>query len=316
MASAHLLLDHPTGPVRVGEVGARPLTIGRSPSGDLVFPDDRVSWQHASLWFEGGVLWVKDLGSRNGTLVNGERLAGPRVVTDGDRVGIGPAVVLSVRYSAVAPLLIAQTLVIEDLSTKVRYPMRGERFTIGADAPSTGSGAVILVTGPDDLWLGIDGEDRLIKLDEAFDVDGRPWAVRQGSLDRSPTFEATPTAPLYDLDAILGGESGAEAYVTDASTGKVRRLEGENRAVLLYILGKKALADADLAVPLSERGWVNDEDVATGIWGRSQASRDVNGLHVLLHRIRKELAEAGFDPWFIEKRRKCVRARFSKVVLR
>jgi hypothetical protein len=37
---------------------------------------------------------------------------------------------------------------------------------------------------------------------------------------------------------------------------------------------------------------------------------------VLVCRLRKEIADAGFDGWFIEKKRKCIRARLTEVVLR
>ncbi|MGK0347601.1 MAG: hypothetical protein ACI855_003688, partial [Myxococcota bacterium] len=46
-----------------------------------------------------------------------------------------------------------------------------------------------------------------------------------------------------------------------------------------------------------------------GVWGRG-AGED-NKLHVLVYRLRNELKKAGFDPWFIEKRRKYIRARIA-----
>ena len=48
------------------------------------------------------------------------------------------------------------------------------------------------------------------------------------------------------------------------------------------------------------------------VWGK-KGSADANGLHVLVHRLRKELKEAGFDPWFIEKRRKAIRLALREV---
>ena len=37
----------------------------------------------------GGRVWVEDLGSRNGTLVNGHRIGGPVVLRAGDRLTVG-----------------------------------------------------------------------------------------------------------------------------------------------------------------------------------------------------------------------------------
>ncbi len=310
-----LVLDDPAGPVIVGEVAERAVTIGRSPSSDLVFPSERVSWQHAAISIENGVPWVRDLASRNGTFVNGERLAAARVICDGDVLGIGTGVALRVRVYAATAGLVPQALVVEDIAAGVRYPLRSERFTIGAsgDVRTTGPGATLLLTGPDDLWLGVDGEDAPISVDEVFVVDGRSYAVRRADLERSPTLGAAPAQPLYGLVATLNGSSGIEATLVEVETGRSHRIEAENRALLLYVLGKKWRGDADAGGAPADWGWLSDEDVATALWGRGQASRDDNGLHVLIHRVRKEVAAAGFDPWFIEKRRRCIRARFSQV---
>lgn len=310
-----LVLDDPAGPVIVGEVGERAVTLGRSPASDLVFPSERVSWQHAAIAVENGIPWVRDLGSRNGTFVNGERLAAPRVICDGDVLGISPAVTLRVRVTGTAQPAVPRALVVEDIATGIRYPVRSERFTIGpaGDLRTSGAGATLLVTGPDDLWLGVDGEDAPVAVDEPFVVDGRAYAVRRADVERSPTLGAAGGQPLYDLVATLNGDSGAEATLVDPESGRTHRVEGENRALLLYVLGKRAQADATAAAPLADRGWMSDDDVANALWGRGQASRDDNALHVLIHRVRKEVAAAGFDPWFIEKRRRCVRARFSTV---
>ncbi len=64
-------------------------TIGRSPECDLVIPDTTVSWQHAELRRgpDGWQLW--DLGSTNGTRVNGWRARTGFPVRAGDRISFG-----------------------------------------------------------------------------------------------------------------------------------------------------------------------------------------------------------------------------------
>ncbi len=66
------------------------LTIGREPDNTVVLAHDTyLSGHHASISrTEGGVM-VVDLGSRNGTFLNGMRLAEPRPVKTGDRIQIG-----------------------------------------------------------------------------------------------------------------------------------------------------------------------------------------------------------------------------------
>ncbi|HVH97109.1 MAG TPA: DUF4388 domain-containing protein [Enhygromyxa sp.] len=61
---------------------------GRSNDADLVLPDDTVSRKHARIYSARGALWLRDLGSRNGTLVNGRSVAHHRL-RPGDRITIG-----------------------------------------------------------------------------------------------------------------------------------------------------------------------------------------------------------------------------------
>lgn len=65
-------------------------TVGRQ-SADVLLADGTISRQHAAIVLEPERCWVEDLGSTNGTRVNGERLAPhqPRDLTDGDEVSFG-----------------------------------------------------------------------------------------------------------------------------------------------------------------------------------------------------------------------------------
>ena len=71
-------------------------TLGRAPGCDVLLDDPTVSSRHAVLSPRGGRLLVDDLGSRNGTLLNGRRLNGPTEVSVGDRISVGPNVELEV----------------------------------------------------------------------------------------------------------------------------------------------------------------------------------------------------------------------------
>jgi pSer/pThr/pTyr-binding forkhead associated (FHA) protein len=66
-----------------------PVTIiGRDPGTEVPFNDDAMSREHAAVEFAGGALRIRDLGSRNGTQINGHELK----VSDlhnGDRIAIG-----------------------------------------------------------------------------------------------------------------------------------------------------------------------------------------------------------------------------------
>jgi hypothetical protein len=70
-----------------GAAGGR-LLLGRSPSCQLVFGDDTVSRRHAELHFDGGRWMLRDLGSSNGTWVNGRRVMEAEVAP-GDELQLG-----------------------------------------------------------------------------------------------------------------------------------------------------------------------------------------------------------------------------------
>ncbi|MEN0109728.1 MAG: FHA domain-containing protein [Planctomycetota bacterium] len=65
-------------------------TIGRSKECTLRAASDAISRRHCELEKTDDGLVARDLGSRNGTLVNGERIAGDRLLKTGDRLRIGP----------------------------------------------------------------------------------------------------------------------------------------------------------------------------------------------------------------------------------
>lgn len=70
-------------------IGRNRVIIGRSPEADVIIDFDDVSRNHAALWREGGTTNVRDLGSSNGTFVDGVRIgADPVPVGHGSTLGI------------------------------------------------------------------------------------------------------------------------------------------------------------------------------------------------------------------------------------
>ena len=65
--------------------------VGRADSCDIAINDPGVSRSHALLWREGGEAWVVDLGSANGTEVNGVSSNPPLLLSSGSIVAFGPA---------------------------------------------------------------------------------------------------------------------------------------------------------------------------------------------------------------------------------
>ncbi|MCX4769017.1 FHA domain-containing protein FhaB [Streptomyces sp. ADI92-24] len=66
-----------------------PLLIGRDPGNGLRLSHETVSRTHAELTVHGGRWLLRDLGSTNGTCVNGQRVTGTVSVREGDQVSFG-----------------------------------------------------------------------------------------------------------------------------------------------------------------------------------------------------------------------------------
>ena len=81
-----------SGKYQGGEFPLRPhreIIIGRSSELDMVLVEDMVSRKHAKITTDDKVVTIQDLGSTNGTFLNGVRLERPRRLTVGDIVRIG-----------------------------------------------------------------------------------------------------------------------------------------------------------------------------------------------------------------------------------
>jgi pSer/pThr/pTyr-binding forkhead associated (FHA) protein len=73
--------------------GVTSVAVGRSSSVDLMVPDRMLSRRHARLYLEGGDWLVEDLGSHNGTFLNGSRVESPVRLKDGDVLALGGSTV-------------------------------------------------------------------------------------------------------------------------------------------------------------------------------------------------------------------------------
>jgi len=68
------------------------VTVGRAPGCGVRVDDAYTSSIHARVYRRDGTLWVEDLGSTNGTWLNGERLGSPAKIDRGDVVQVGGTV--------------------------------------------------------------------------------------------------------------------------------------------------------------------------------------------------------------------------------
>ncbi len=87
----HVLVVDGPGTRHVLEAGSN--VLGRGTDADIRLPDTGVSRKHVDVQLDGGTVTVEDLGSTNGTLVNGRRV-GRQELADGDVIRIGHSVLV------------------------------------------------------------------------------------------------------------------------------------------------------------------------------------------------------------------------------
>jgi DNA-binding winged helix-turn-helix (wHTH) protein len=75
--------------------------VGRELPTDVWLDSGSVSRRHARIVVEGGTAWIEDLGSKNGTTVNGQRVTARVTLSDGDEVRFG-AVLMRLRWAVAA----------------------------------------------------------------------------------------------------------------------------------------------------------------------------------------------------------------------
>lgn len=69
---------------------SRKVKIGRGPSNQVIIPDDTfTSRNHAWITYEDDEFWLEDLGSTNGTLLNGHPVVKRQVLAAGDKIRVG-----------------------------------------------------------------------------------------------------------------------------------------------------------------------------------------------------------------------------------
>lgn len=101
------------------------LLIGRDEGCDIAIPDRQVSRQHASITVEADSYVVRDLGSKNGTFVNGQELDSPHALQDGDEIQIAYCCKLTfVGADATAPVIL------EDQEQGLRLDVESKRVWI------------------------------------------------------------------------------------------------------------------------------------------------------------------------------------------
>lgn len=280
--------------------------VGRAPDNDLVLSDATISWHHAVIWRMGETVFIRDRGSTNGTFLNGWPVRLPLAIEPGDEIRLGTSTTLALRGLPASERPQGPLYLLEDLESGVRTPVVG-----GAPQPDE-----LTVAEDGSVLLNAPSGSKALEVNETFLLGDRKFRLVRGDTLPVETVGQGEESYPFRLTVTLEGTTGPEALIEHRVEERSHRITAENRVVLLYVLARRLISDRTRHRSHMDAGWCSDEEVAVGIWGREGAGMDVNTLHVLLHRLRKDIETAGFDPSFIEKRRKALRLRLLDVAVR
>ena len=258
------------------------LLIGRAPSCTLRLDDPHVSGEHATLLWTGTQWELRDLGSRNGTFVAGERLqpGEAKAVERGMSIGFGQTEDVWELFDVEAPGAYA----IHQGSGRI---MRARDQMLAL--PDAVSPELVAYTDRAGLWVLEVGEDsaRPIVNGEMVATGEAQWRIHvpeahvgTAALDSGPHIDSIALAFDVSLDE-------EHVQLTIHHRGNEDSLEVREHGYTLLTLARARIEDKDL--PPSEQGWI-DRDRLLKMLGT-----DTNGLNVAIYRARGQLSKAGVD---------------------
>jgi predicted component of type VI protein secretion system len=115
-------------PNQTFELDKEVYSIGREVGNELVVEDAQVSRRHARLTQQGNSYLLEDLGSTNGTFVNGSRVTAPVLLANGDLIGLADTVVIAVQ---------APVAVVDAGATFVGHTTDAEATSVAGGPPPT-----------------------------------------------------------------------------------------------------------------------------------------------------------------------------------
>ena len=267
-----------TGVDRSCALGSRCL-LGRHPGCDLRIDNPRVSGEHASVHWIGDRWELRDLGSRNGTFVDGRRLG------SGERTVLAPGAVFTLGGEDAFRL--------EDASAPVASARHGHSGQLRTAAegllvlPDDDHPEVSIFEDATGRWVAEEGDGARVVADRDIVIaDGEGWILDLPS-GAGSTWEAGVLLPTLETISLRFAVSRDEEHieVTLAHAGGAAPLAVRTHHYLLLTLARAVLADEG-ASP-AERGWV-DREVLCRMMGT-----DSRRLNVDVFRVRRQMAALG-----------------------
>lgn len=233
--------------------------MGRGPWVQLQLGETTVSAEHASVYFEGGAWKVRDLGSRNGTLLNGRCIdvRKAEVLTAGDRLKFGGPEEPEWQLDSVLPpgpaARTSRGLVVPAEGGALWLPQALEpeacvRYQGGRWVVESAGGAHAVVDGTTITLSG-----------DSYVLDLPPWSD-EGLQAAEPTADAAASAPEPELRFTVSRDQ--EHVALEASMGgQVVPLGARAHNYPLLCLARRRLVERRRAVPESECGWLYAQEL-------------------------------------------------------
>lgn len=258
------------------------LLVGRASSCGLRLTDRTVSGEHARLSWTGGHWELRDLGSRNGTFLDGERLEPGQgaVVRSGAKLGFGDQesgwqLTDDGAPSALAVRVSDGSLHLAEDGILALPDGANPEATIYADARG--------------LWVceRQDAPPEPVVDGGVVQVAGEAWRLRlPEALEGTATVDAGMRLDAIGLRfAVSRNEEHVE--VTIRYRGREIPLEPREHGYVLLTLARERQAMA--AEPLAEQGWVDRNRLL------KMLAMDANALNVSIYRARGQLGAAGVE---------------------
>lgn len=257
--------------------------VGRSSSCGLVSTDHYSSSEHAKIQWTGTHWELRDLGSRNGTFVDGKRVEPGRPVHIGvgAQIGFGEPTAGWMFTNADAPRLSAL-----ELSSQAVLASEGEILALPGDSDPE------ITIYPDKYGRGWvvehrDGDVRAAEDQEVVIAGGRSWRLELPVISEStPMLDVAMTLENVMLRFAVS-RNEERVQVTVILHGKEKPLEQREHGYLLLTLARARAEDK--ARPLEERGWRKVPDILRML------RIDENAMNVAIHRARQQLAAIGLE---------------------